>query len=155
MSTFDGALRQAVAEAIHKEIVPLLQPIIEHLSRLNVPFVLPTNSDDEPKLTTKDVATMLNLSPVTVEMWRYEGRGPDFVKVNGRSIRYRKSAVLQFIEANKGLLGRKGRPPQEKVEEIKRSGLVVDGAHSKLGRDRRSGKTAVATFQKGVAQAER
>jgi len=128
------AVKAAMVQTIQSELLPLLQPVI---ARLMLTPLRPAKVDDDPLLTTRDVATFLKLSPVTVEMWRPEGRGPSFVRINN-TVRYRRSVVEAFAKANEGLLGRRGRPPVERVEEVKRSGLVVDGGHSRAGKERRA-----------------
>ncbi len=133
--SFELALRDAVAHAIQQELLPLLQPVLE---RLALP-ASPTKEDQDPLWTTRETAQYLKLSPITVEMWRSEGRGPSYLRI-GNVVRYKKSVVVAFAEANKGLLGRRGRPPKAKVEEVKRSGLVVGGPHSQAGRARREGQ---------------
>jgi hypothetical protein len=128
------AVKAAVLQSIQTELVPLLQPVIE---RLKLTPLRPSKVEDDPLMTTREVAAFLKLSPVTVEMWRPEGRGPSFVRINN-TVRYRRSIVEAFAKANEGLLGRRGRPPVERVEEVKRSGLVVDGGHSRAGKERRA-----------------
>lgn len=46
---------------------------------------------------TTGAAEYLNLKPGTLEQWRWNGKGPRFVKV-GRNCRYRKSDLDSFIE---------------------------------------------------------
>jgi excisionase family DNA binding protein len=48
-------------------------------------------------LWPEQVAEMLGLPIGTLANWRYQGRGPAFVKV-GRHVRYRRSDVLGWIE---------------------------------------------------------
>lgn len=48
-------------------------------------------------LTNSQTAELLGLKPNTLEIWRVEGRGPTFIKI-GRSVRYRESDVVQWIE---------------------------------------------------------
>lgn len=53
---------------------------------------------DLPKfLTTDQAAELLTVSPSTLEVWRYRGTGPRFVKI-GRSVRYRQSDLAAFID---------------------------------------------------------
>lgn len=130
--SFDLAIQEAVALAFQKEVMPLLQPVLEQMKFLQVP----KKEVEEELWDTKQTAKYLNLAPITVELYRPEGRGPSFLRIGNR-IRYKKSDVIAFAEANKNLLGRKGRPPQALVEHVKRTGLVVEGAHSAAGRDRR------------------
>jgi len=53
----------------------------------------------EELLTTRQAAAFLKVSPKTLERMRVEGAGPAFVKV-GRSVRYRRSDLLAFIDSN-------------------------------------------------------
>ena len=115
--------------------MPLLQPVLEQMKFISVP----KREVEEELWDTRQVATFLKLAPITVELWRPEGRGPDFQRIGNR-IRYRKSVVIEFAERNKNLLGRKGRPPQAVVEQVKQSGSILDGAHSQAGRERRAGR---------------
>lgn len=55
-------------------------------------------------LSTKLLARRWNIAPRTLERWRAEDRGPQFVRI-GRHIRYRQTDILAFetmqIEATK------------------------------------------------------
>ena len=55
------------------------------------PFTLSRN------LTTIEAARFLNLKPATLGQWRWNGRGPRFVKI-GRSCRYRLADLEAFLE---------------------------------------------------------
>lgn len=46
-------------------------------------------------LTTRQVSELLQLKETTLEQWRWQGRGPLFVKV-GRAVRYRLADVEAF-----------------------------------------------------------
>jgi len=48
-------------------------------------------------LKTKEAAAFLQLKPATLEQWRWNGKGPQFIKL-GRSVRYRKVDLESFIE---------------------------------------------------------
>lgn len=48
-------------------------------------------------LTQRQAATVLCLSERTVERMRVSGLGPKFVRVSGRSIRYRQSDLEAYI----------------------------------------------------------
>lgn len=50
-------------------------------------------------LWPEEVAEMLGVPVGTLANWRYQGRGPAFVKV-GRHVRYRRSDVVRWIEAH-------------------------------------------------------
>lgn len=57
------------------------------------------NADDwqsDPRLTTVQAARMLEMDPKTLGRWRSEGKGPEYVRWEGR-IYYRRSAVLRFM----------------------------------------------------------
>ena len=135
--SFEQTVTDAVERAFQKAVLPLLQPVLEQMKFVSVP-----KKEVEELWDTRQVARFLKLAPITVEMWRPEGRGPSFLRIAGNRIRYRKSDVITFAEANKTLLGRKGRPPQELVEVVRQSGVVVDGCHSAAGRARRSAKSS-------------
>ncbi len=48
-------------------------------------------------LTTPQAARYLNFEETTLEQWRWNGRGPRFVKI-GRHVRYRLSDLDAFIQ---------------------------------------------------------
>jgi excisionase family DNA binding protein len=48
-------------------------------------------------LTTAEAATYLSLSPRTLESWRSQLRGPQYVKVSGKAIRYRPEDLEQWV----------------------------------------------------------
>lgn len=50
-------------------------------------------------LTTRDVATILNLNPQTVIEWRRERNGPPWVRIGQKAIRYRRSELEAWIAA--------------------------------------------------------
>lgn len=52
---------------------------------------------DEPLLTTEEVAKLLRVQPRTVDDWRLNGDGPDFVPISKNVVRYRPSAVDRFL----------------------------------------------------------
>lgn len=50
-------------------------------------------------LTTREAAEMLNVKETTLEQWRWNGRGPRFVKL-GRLVRYRQTDLEAFMQAS-------------------------------------------------------
>jgi len=46
-------------------------------------------------LSTKLLSRRWNIAPRTLERWRAEGRGPQFVRI-GRHVRYRQTDILSF-----------------------------------------------------------
>lgn len=54
---------------------------------------------NEQFLNEKQLAEMLNIQSETLRNWRWEGKGPIFIKI-GRNVRYRMSDVLNYINGN-------------------------------------------------------
>lgn len=50
-------------------------------------------------LSTKLLSRRWNIAPRTLERWRAEGRGPQFVRI-GRHIRYRQTDIQTFEAKN-------------------------------------------------------
>lgn len=48
-------------------------------------------------LKNADAAIFLNVKPETLNQWRWNGRGPKFIKLN-RSVRYRLADLEAFLE---------------------------------------------------------
>jgi predicted DNA-binding transcriptional regulator AlpA len=46
----------------------------------------------------RQAAELLGLSPATLASWRSRGRGPAFLRLGGRAIRYRRSDLERFLE---------------------------------------------------------
>ena len=51
-----------------------------------------------PLLHQNEVAEYLGIEPRTLELWRSQGRGPSFIRLGYRSIRYRFSDVVKYLE---------------------------------------------------------
>ncbi|MCX5870560.1 MAG: helix-turn-helix domain-containing protein [Deltaproteobacteria bacterium] len=49
-------------------------------------------------LKTEEAAAFLQVKPATLEQWRWNGKGPKFIKLN-RAVIYRKIDLDAFIEA--------------------------------------------------------
>jgi predicted DNA-binding transcriptional regulator AlpA len=63
-------------------------------------LVVPTAETRQPLLTERQLAAQLNISVKTLQNWRWLGRGPKFIKLNGDSlVRYRQSDVDAYLEA--------------------------------------------------------
>ena len=50
-------------------------------------------------LTTKEAAALLGRPSSTLERWRCEGRGPDYVKEEG-GVRYHQEHLREYIRRN-------------------------------------------------------
>lgn len=57
-----------------------------------------TSSAAPPILNTEEAAKYLNVQPATLEQWRWNGKGPRFVKI-GRACRYRQADLEAFLDA--------------------------------------------------------
>lgn len=49
-------------------------------------------------ITESNAAILLCVSPATLRKWRWEGKGPKFIKV-GRKVAYRDSDIAAFIDS--------------------------------------------------------
>ncbi len=58
----------------------------------------------EVLMTERQVATILSVSMACLRKWRLEKRGPGWVKIEGRLVRYRESDIASWLEAG----GRRG-----------------------------------------------
>jgi predicted DNA-binding transcriptional regulator AlpA len=56
-------------------------------------------SDPERLLNEIQAADLLRLSSRTLQAWRSQGVGPEYVKA-GRAVRYRRSAIIAWTEQN-------------------------------------------------------
>jgi len=52
----------------------------------------------ETLLTPKQAAELLCMSEMTLRKWRWEGKGPQFVKM-GRKVVYRQNDLQEFIQS--------------------------------------------------------
>lgn len=48
----------------------------------------------------KELAELLGVQPRTLSQWRYHGRGPSFIRISGRCVRYMRSDVMEFLQEN-------------------------------------------------------
>lgn len=51
-------------------------------------------------LTNEEAAALLGIKPNTLEIWRYKGRGPPFIKLGDApqaAVRYIRSAVTDWV----------------------------------------------------------
>lgn len=54
---------------------------------------------DEQLLPEKTAAKLLAISPRTLRNWRVKGKGPQYVKVSSRAIRYRYGDLIRWSES--------------------------------------------------------
>ena len=47
-----------------------------------------------------EAADRLGLRPITLRVWRSQGKGPDYTRLGSRSIRYSEENLTKFVEEN-------------------------------------------------------
>lgn len=52
-------------------------------------------------LTEREVSAIYGWSVKTLQQWRFSRRGPNYVKMSARHVRYRPEDVEAFLEAHK------------------------------------------------------
>lgn len=55
---------------------------------------------DKRVLTSAEAAEYLGLKPITLDVWRQYGKGPEYIKM-GRAVRYRKEDLDRFMDKNR------------------------------------------------------
>ena len=58
-----------------------------------------SGDDPDQLMRQEQAALILGVTPRCLENWRWRGGGPRWVKISARCIRYRRSDLIQFIEA--------------------------------------------------------
>jgi predicted DNA-binding transcriptional regulator AlpA len=53
-----------------------------------------------PLLTEQEAAAYLKLTRRALQAWRYQGRGPRFVKISARAVRYRPEDLETWVETH-------------------------------------------------------
>jgi len=67
----------------------------------------------KPMLYQDQVAEMLNVTTHSLYVWRKKGIGPVYVKLNGRTVRYRQEDVEEWIKSKTVQTNRRERLPVE------------------------------------------
>jgi excisionase family DNA binding protein len=49
-------------------------------------------------LTTEQAAALLGISPITLTKWRWNGKGPESVRLGYRTVRYAQSSIDAWVE---------------------------------------------------------
>lgn len=70
----------------------------------------------DPLLTEEQTAEFLNVSMRALQAWRTNRTGPAFVRL-GRLVRYRMSALLEFLNDNKNRSWRPSRRRRKPVHK--------------------------------------
>ncbi|MBX3161188.1 MAG: helix-turn-helix domain-containing protein [Deltaproteobacteria bacterium] len=56
-------------------------------------------TDPDAGLTREQAGVLLGVSAVTLDQWRYAGKGPVFFRVGTRGVRYRRADVVAYRDA--------------------------------------------------------
>lgn len=56
-------------------------------------------SETEALLTPEETAKILGVRPRTLQAWRYKKRGPEFVRLGHKTVRYSPTAISTYIKA--------------------------------------------------------
>jgi predicted DNA-binding transcriptional regulator AlpA len=68
----------------------------------NAPESRNTATPDDPLLRTPDAARYIQMSDAFLAKARRFGQGPQFVRIGNKSVRYRVSALEQFLSDQAG-----------------------------------------------------
>ncbi|WP_273441043.1 helix-turn-helix transcriptional regulator [Sedimenticola selenatireducens] len=60
---------------------------------------------NDPLMTSDEVAEYLNLAPRTIQKWREDKTGPQFIRINHRCVRYRRLEVDRWLLTLQGQEG--------------------------------------------------
>jgi transposase-like protein len=64
-----------------------------------------TQTKPRPYVTTAELAAELDVHPITLVKWRREAnRGPRFVRLSRRAVRYARADINAWIESNSSML---------------------------------------------------
>ena len=64
-----------------------------------------TATRDDRTLTSREAAELLGVKVQTLSKWRCYGSGPAFLKYGHRTVRYRESDVLQWLDRQRHTTG--------------------------------------------------
>ena len=62
--------------------------------------LLPLPDSDEILIPSRQMPAYVGLSAQTLARWRYEGKGPEYVKI-GRKVAYKAGFVREWLEARR------------------------------------------------------
>ena len=60
---------------------------------------MPSFDTETEFLTTQQAAEFLSLKPTTLNQWRWSGKGPKYVRIGERTIRYRHQDLQHWINS--------------------------------------------------------
>lgn len=50
-------------------------------------------------LTEEEAADFLGYTPRALQNWRYRGGGPQYIRISGRAVRYRRSDLIAWCDS--------------------------------------------------------
>jgi predicted DNA-binding transcriptional regulator AlpA len=68
-----------------------------HLDKRAAGLIAEGAGDPDDLLTTKDIGVWLGLSVTTLAIWRGKNKGPPFIRLGPRSVRYRRGDVVKWL----------------------------------------------------------
>ena len=88
-----------MAELLSRKHPPTTKKKRHHLDRraAKIAAEMQSAADGDQLLTTKQLAALLAVSEQLVEIWRHKGEGPEWVALGPRCIRYKRSAVVAWL----------------------------------------------------------
>jgi hypothetical protein len=69
------------------------------MREVSEPATTPTNLTSSDFIDTEATAKILGVKKGTLEVWRHQGKGPQFCKF-GRSVRYYKPTLMEYAIKN-------------------------------------------------------
>jgi predicted DNA-binding transcriptional regulator AlpA len=71
--------------------------VLHHLDKRAADLIAAGAGSPDDLLTTIQVAVWLGMRAQTLEIWRCQGKGPPFVRLGPRCVRYKRSIVLAWL----------------------------------------------------------
>ena len=62
-------------------------------------IAMPSFDTDTEFLTTQQAAEFLSLKSTTLNQWRWSGKGPKYVRIGERTIRYRNQDLHHWLNS--------------------------------------------------------
>jgi predicted DNA-binding transcriptional regulator AlpA len=59
------------------------------------------NNDPDTLLPEREAASLLGYTARSLQIWRHQKKGPPFIKLYNRSIRYRRKDLMNWINENR------------------------------------------------------
>lgn len=73
--------------------IEIVSRLAEALNQLETKMTI----NDDRLLTPDEVSSYLGVPTVTLKDWRYHGRGPKYIRLSRKMIRYWLSAIIEFL----------------------------------------------------------